>query len=108
MMDPAPKASSTMARQVAQETGVPAVERDVFLDSDPEPQAVRAQFRRLLKLARKQGFALGIGHPYDSTLDVLESELFQLEQEGIRLVAVSELIELDKRRGASWQVSWYR
>lgn len=99
---------ATVARQMAQETGVPAVERDVFLDSDPEPEAIRAQFDRLLKLARKQGFALGIGHPYGSTLDLLESALYRLEEEGVRLVAVSELIELQKRREAPWRVSWFR
>jgi polysaccharide deacetylase 2 family uncharacterized protein YibQ len=99
---------ATVARQMAQETGVPAVERDVFLDSDPEPEAIRVQFDRLLTLARKQGFALGIGHPYASTLDVLESALYRLEEEGVRLVAVSELIELQKRREAPWRVSWSR
>lgn len=96
----------TVARQVARENGVPSVDRDVFLDPDPSLEAVRYQFRRLLKLARKNGSATAIGHPYPSTLRVLEEELPKLE--GIRLVPVADIIQLQQGREAQWQLSLYR
>lgn len=82
----------SVAMQIAAEAGVRAVKRDVFLDSDPDPANIRAEFERLKALARKQGYALAIGHPYDATLTFLEAELPTLSAEGIKLVPVSELV----------------
>ncbi len=96
----------TVARQVARENGVPSVDRDVFLDPDPSIDAVRYQFRRLLKLAKKNGSATAIGHPYPSTLQVLEEELPRLK--GVRVVPVADVIQQQHGREAQWQLSWYR
>ena len=96
----------TVARRVAQENGVPSVDRDVFLDPDPSLEAVRHQFRRLLALARKNGSATAIGHPYPSTLQVLEEELPRLT--GVRVVPVADVIQLQQGRETPWQLSWYR
>ncbi len=82
----------SVALQLAHENAVPAIKRDVFLDSDPSPEAIGKEFERLKKLARKNGVAVGIGHPYAATLDVLERELPQLEAEGFQLVGVRPLI----------------
>lgn len=88
-------APESIALPFAREAGVPAARRDVFLDPDPQPEAIAFQFARLLKLARENGNALGIGHPYPATLDLLERELPRLETEhGVRLIGVRELIEL--------------
>lgn len=82
----------SVAMQIAAEAGVRAVKRDVFLDSDPDPTIIRAEFERLKALARKQGYAVAIGHPYDATLTFLEAELPTLSAQGIELVPVSELV----------------
>ena len=84
----------SIALQVAEEAGVPAVRRDVFLDSDRT--AVASEFGRLLKLARLHGSAIGIGHPYPETLDFLEQVLPRLAAEGVDLVRVSELLGKDQ------------
>ena len=42
--------------------------------------------------ARRNGMALGIGHPYPETIAVLERQLPQLAFYGVTLVPVSELI----------------
>ena len=68
------------------------MKRDVFLDPDPSPEAIEREFERLKSLARKRGRALAIGHPYPTTLDVLERELPKLADEGFELVRVSELL----------------
>lgn len=82
----------SVAMQIAGETGVRAVKRDVFLDNDPTPERVRAEFERLKALARARGTAVAIGHPYEVTLRVLEELLPGLETEGFRLVPISELV----------------
>jgi polysaccharide deacetylase 2 family uncharacterized protein YibQ len=82
----------SIALRIAAESGVTAIKRDVFLDHNRRPGEVRAQFERLKKLARLRGKAVGIGHPYPETLELLERELPNLAAEGIRLVPVSQLI----------------
>ncbi len=78
--------------QIANEAGVRAVKRDVFLDSDPSPERVRQEFERLKALARLHGSAVAIGHPHDVTLALLEELLPQLREQGFALVPVSELV----------------
>jgi polysaccharide deacetylase 2 family uncharacterized protein YibQ len=86
----------TVAQQVAQETGVPNLRRDVFLDNDQHPAAIAAQFSRLIALAKRKGSAVAIGHPHPATLRFLEEQLPRLSEEGIQLVSVSQLIMLKR------------
>lgn len=83
----------SVALQMAMEVGVPAVRRNVFLDANPDSDAVSLQFDRLLGLAHEQGYAVAIGHPYPDTLAVLERRLPELERAGVRLVPASQLID---------------
>jgi len=100
--------SATVAEQLALEYGIPNTSRNVFLDNDPKPSAVRAQFRKLIALAKRDGTALGIGHPYPGTLAVLTEELATLEQQGVQLLPVSRLIALQQQEKTSWQASLSR
>lgn len=83
----------SVALRLAEEYGVPAVRRHVFLDHKREPAAIRRQYRRLLAMARREGFAVAIGHPYPETLEVLEAVLPRLKDNGVRLVPVSRIVE---------------
>lgn len=97
--------SHSVAKAVADEQHVPNLQRDVFLDAEQSEAFVEKQFDELLRLARVRGGALAIGHPYPETIKVLNRRLYELDQEGIRLVPVSELL---KRKGKrSWQVSLF-
>jgi polysaccharide deacetylase 2 family uncharacterized protein YibQ len=83
---------ATVAESAASEASVRTVARRVFLDDTATEEAVRAQLRELFRRARTEGSAVAIGHPYSSTLAVLEAELPEMERrEGVRLVKVSEL-----------------
>ena len=83
----------SVALQIASEQGVPAIKRDVFLDSDPAPEKVAQEFERLKALARERGLAVAIGHPYPATLAFLEQAIPDLVEEGIQLVPLRELID---------------
>lgn len=82
----------SVALQIASERGVPAIKRDVFLDSDPAPEMVEQEFERLKALAREHGLAVAIGHPYPATLAFLERAIPGLVEDGIDLVPLRELI----------------
>jgi polysaccharide deacetylase 2 family uncharacterized protein YibQ len=84
----------SVALQLAKESGVPAVKRDVFLDPDRSPETVEREFTRLKDLARTNGMAVGIGHPYPATLELLEREIPKLRGDGIELVSVSALVSI--------------
>ena len=83
----------SVALQIAAENGVEAVGRDIFLDPDKDPATVAREFERLKEIARERGQAIGIGHPYPATLELLERELPRLAEEGSELVRVSELVK---------------
>ncbi len=97
---------ATVARRLAWENGVPSTDRNVFLDNRLEDGELDYQFRRLLKLARKHGSAVAIGHPYPQTLALLEKRLPALARQGIRLVPVEELIQIQQEDEPTWQASW--
>ena len=92
---------ATVAEQVAKEHRLPSGRRDVFLDNARHPEMIRAQFARLVQKARKNGSAIGIGHPYPETIAVLRDQLPNLDRRGVRLVSVSRLLEIQEKR--EWQ-----
>jgi polysaccharide deacetylase 2 family uncharacterized protein YibQ len=98
----------TVARQLAVEYGVPNSSRNVFLDNNPNPEAVRAQFRKLVAIAKRDGTALGIGHPLPGTLNVLEEELENLHRQGVQLLPVSHLIAQQHEQQHKPRVAWQR
>lgn len=81
----------SVALRIAQETGVAAAKRDVFLDNERSAAALEKSFARLKQLAARRGVAVGIGHPYPETIAFLEVALPGLEAEGFRLVPISEV-----------------
>jgi polysaccharide deacetylase 2 family uncharacterized protein YibQ len=79
----------------AERAGVPSARNRMFIDSPLDEQGrmnVRSQLEELAALARRNGSAIGIGHPYPGTLEALRRELPLLENQGIELVFVSQLV----------------
>lgn len=82
----------SVALMLANEVGVDARKRDVFLDPDQSAETVAREFERMKKLADQRGSIVAIGHPYPATLELLERELPRLAAEGYELVTISELV----------------
>lgn len=82
----------SVAMQIAAERGVATTRRHVFLDNDRSVAAIRREFARLTELARRDGLAVAIGHPYPETLDFLELALAQLEASNVQLIPVSQAV----------------
>jgi polysaccharide deacetylase 2 family uncharacterized protein YibQ len=83
---------NSVAEKVAIDNQVPALKRHVFLDNEATPEAIDREFQRALSIARQQGFAVAIGHPYPETLDYLEQAIGQLPAHNISLVPASTLL----------------
>lgn len=84
-----------VCREVADEIGVPYGERTHFLDDKYDYNSIKTEILRLSEYARKNGYAIGIGHvgPQGlNTAKALSDTLPILEEQGIELVFVSELV----------------
>ena len=84
------------AEKIAQTLGVPSIRRNVFLDHFAEPKHIDMQFKRLLKIARQHGRAVGIAHPYPQSVQYLKANLPLLEKQGIRLVPLTHILQLQE------------
>ncbi|MFJ4113529.1 divergent polysaccharide deacetylase family protein [Pseudomonas sp. NPDC089758] len=84
--------AATVAAAEAQAQALGQVSRDVFLDDVRTTEAITAQLQQGVALARRQGSAVLIGHPYPQTLQVLEQEMPRLRSQGIELVSLAQMI----------------
>ncbi len=84
--------ASSIAEEAAREAQIAYSARDVFLDNEKSPERIREQMKKLRTIALEQGRAIGIGHPYAETLEILTEELPLLNEQEIKLVKVSELL----------------
>lgn len=87
-------AGASVGSGLALRLGVPYAERDVFIDNDHRDKAaIRRQLEALEATARRRGYAVGIGHPHTTTLDVLGGWLADVEQRGFALVPISAVVK---------------
>ena len=86
------------AEKIAKQKGVLSIKRNVFLDHVADYENIDAQFKRLIRLAKKYGQAVGIGHPYPQSMQYLKANLPTLAAQGIRLVPLSDLLHEQRRQ----------
>lgn len=81
----------TVGYDIAVEKGLKAFRRDVFLDDSNDPRDIAVQWKRLIDIAKKNGYALAQGHPRKNTIEFLEDAL--KNNTSVRIVPLSKLIE---------------
>jgi len=79
--------------KLARENGVPSAVRDVFIDHDIDAASIGKRLRQLESIARRRGFAIGIGHPYDLTIKLLPAWMAGAKERGIQFVPISTIVE---------------
>ncbi len=85
--------AASVAWRAAARSGVPFARRDVFLDHNRrDAGSIRGQLGHLERIARRRGFAVGIGHPHKATLKVLADWLPEARRRGIALVPISAIV----------------
>lgn len=83
-------AGNSVGYKIAQELGVKALERHIFLDDSDKLEDVQRQFKAAIDYARKNGTAILIGHPRKNSVAVLEKGIANLPAD-IQLVSLSHL-----------------
>lgn len=82
----------SVASDLARQYQIKHASRNIFLDNETDYAYIDQAFKRAIKISKKTGFALAIGHPYPATIEYLEKNLPELQKQGVELVSVSELI----------------
>ena len=78
---------------LAERFDVPYALRDIFLDNEAEnANAIRRQLEKLESIALEKSYAVGIGHPYPETLNVLTEWLPAVRERGFHLVPISAVV----------------
>jgi polysaccharide deacetylase 2 family uncharacterized protein YibQ len=83
---------ASVAGRVAAEMGIPTATNQVFLDHYSDLEKVKAQIERLIKRAKRDGQAVGIGHVRPQTYRALVEMLPRFEEEGVVVVPASRIV----------------
>lgn len=83
----------TVAQEEAEAAGLFNTRRHVFLDNNKATQALQTQLNTAVKYAKKQGYAILIGHPYPETVQFLEHALGNMAQQNIELIGLNEFFK---------------
>ena len=85
--------ANSAVQEAARGLNLPLLTRDVFIDHYHEPEKVMAALKQTEEVAKKQGYAIAIGHPHPVTFKALQTWIPTLEKKGIELVPVSYLVQ---------------
>jgi uncharacterized protein len=83
---------SSCGYRLAIETGVKTAKRQIFLDNIHSEEKIHNQLEKLIEIAKKQGSAIGIGHPYPETLRALTT-IAPILASDVKLVGIQELVQ---------------
>jgi polysaccharide deacetylase 2 family uncharacterized protein YibQ len=81
----------TLCKPSARLFQIPFAQRDVFLDHKVEVNFIRKQLNELVRIAQRNGYAVGIGHPHLLTYQVLQEMLPEIQKK-VRLVPASDIV----------------
>ncbi len=82
----------SIAHEKAREFGMKVLKRDVFIDNNDNYQYVLKQIKQVAEVAKHNGSAVAIGHVHENTLRALKDAMPELEQEGIEIVNLKDLL----------------
>jgi polysaccharide deacetylase 2 family uncharacterized protein YibQ len=85
--------NKSVGQSLAKKMGVKSATRSVFLDNQQDKEYISAQIEELIRLAKKNGTAIGIGHPHVETINVIKERAGDFERAGVKLVSLEELVK---------------
>jgi polysaccharide deacetylase 2 family uncharacterized protein YibQ len=83
--------ASSVGDTLAGRLGVTHLKRDVFLDDVIDEAGIRKQLAHTEAVARKQGFAIAIGHPHPDTVEALRQWIPEAKARGFILVPITAI-----------------
>jgi polysaccharide deacetylase 2 family uncharacterized protein YibQ len=84
--------AQSVGAELAAASGVPHASRHIFLDDVLSSDNVWHQLGEVEKVARRNGYAVAIGHPHDNTLNALAEWLPSLREKGLVLVPITTIV----------------
>ena len=63
--------AKSVAKKYAMKYGMPYIVRNTFLDNEKSYKYIQDQLKKAIKIAKKRGYAIAIGHPHSMTMKVL-------------------------------------
>lgn len=84
--------STSVAAKMAHAYSVDYAERDIFLDHKEDLKSVMNALYQTEKRARQKGYAIAIGHPKKNTIEGIKRWMVGMEDRGLELVPVSEVL----------------
>ena len=78
----------SLGGRLATENEIKILQRDIFLDNEDNPDYLRQQWQKSVKMARNRGYAIVLAHPRKNTFEFLEKALAENE---VDIVPLSEL-----------------
>ncbi|MBL0686413.1 MAG: divergent polysaccharide deacetylase family protein [Sulfurospirillum sp.] len=81
--------AKTKAPEISKKYGLKLYSRDIFLDNSIEKKLIKKQLRKAIRIAKKKGSAIAIGHPHKNTLEVLINAKHMLRD--VELVYIKDL-----------------
>ena len=90
--------TATVGRETAAAADVPFLHRDVFLDNESSQEHVIAQLAQTEDVARRQGYAIAIGHPHTWTIAALESWAAGAKERGFVLVPLTAIKKYQQQK----------
>jgi len=85
-------AGDSKGYKTAKTLHLPTTSRDVFLDNKVEESAILRQLHQLKGVALKQGYAVGIGHPFIQTARAIRYFLKEIKDAELEWVYMSDVL----------------
>jgi polysaccharide deacetylase 2 family uncharacterized protein YibQ len=90
--------AATVGRKTAAVADVPFLHRDIFLDNGSSEDHVIAQLAKTEEVARRQGYAIAIGHPHPWTIAALEAWAVGVRERGFALVPLTAIKKYQQQK----------
>ncbi len=84
--------NKSLLESLAYQKNIPVTNRDIFLDNVQDVDHIMAQLTKLEHIAKSNGSAIAIGHPYSQTVTALKKWIPTLKDKGITIVPLSQKI----------------
>ncbi len=84
----------TAVEEANKEVNLPLLKRDIFLDHSQDKENIQKQLEKLERIAKQEGLAIAIGHPHQSTLEVLKAWAPTLEEKGFALIPITQAMTI--------------
>ena len=65
--------AKSYGKKYAKKYNIPYISRNIFLDNNQNFSYIQNQLKKAIKIAKKNGVAIAIGHPYSITIKVLRN-----------------------------------